>query len=270
MSRSDDSISACLTRIFWDKKVQKLNGDKRYPRVEYSSRDATVTIYTALSTLHANAADVLQMCIFNGVRAALDSHGKGELGNRFRGVRDRTCNTVHNELRESVKIPDAGLVYRKPGSKATFTVVIEVGVSESCHRLKADVNVWMQDFRCRTVILFLLKEQPKFKCPRKAAMRAYVADDGDTFDNAIYQVRDNQPFGPYLYNTHSWFGTLDTAFVEIYRRDPNTGVITQPNRKYVTRDGRMELTMPIWALLLTICFRLMKNISRTFTQNPYI
>ncbi|KAK9481448.1 hypothetical protein V1527DRAFT_486583 [Lipomyces starkeyi] len=112
---------------------------------------------------------------------------------------------------------------------------------QSYQRLKADVNVGMQDFRCRTVILCLLKEQPKFKHPTKLAMRAYSGDERDTFDNAIYKVGDDQPFGPYLYNAHSWFGTLTPHLSKIYRRDPNTGVIAQPYRKYLIRDGRMEL-----------------------------
>ncbi|KAK9358248.1 hypothetical protein V1504DRAFT_487697 [Lipomyces starkeyi] len=192
-----------------DKKVHNLYGDKA---------DTTVTIYTAPSTLHANAVDVLQMCIYDGVRAALDSHGKVELGSRFRGV---------------LKIPDAGLVYCRPGFDEIFTVIIEVGVSESYPRLKADINLWMQDFGCLTGIILFLKEQPKFKYPSKAAMRAYSADDRGLFRNAVNQLRVSQPFGPYIYNAYSWFGTLDMAFVEIYRRDPNTG--------YVIRDGRMEL-----------------------------
>ncbi|KAK9336673.1 hypothetical protein V1521DRAFT_478095 [Lipomyces starkeyi] len=170
--------------------------------------DTTVTIYTAPSTLYANAADVLQMCIFDGVRAALDSHCKGELRRRFRGVRDRTCNTI----------PDAGLVYCRPGFDEIFTVIIEV-----------DTNLWMQDFGCLTGIILLLKEQPKFKYPSKAAMRAYSADDRVPFRNAVTQVRVNQPFGPYIYNAHSWFGTLNMACVEIYRRDP------------ILAYGRMEL-----------------------------
>ncbi|KAK9240201.1 hypothetical protein V1525DRAFT_430229 [Lipomyces kononenkoae] len=198
-----------------------------YPRVEYSSKDSTVTIITCQSSLHANAAQFLQEWIVNGARRELTNQGRDELGNRLRPLFDETLNAVNDEGTESVKKPDGGLDYYRDFRTVTVAA-IEVGVSEKYEKLNADVTRWMDEFLCRTGILFSLNETPRFSYPRRQDMNAFsVANDLNPFHNAIVKVGRNQPFGPYPYRGHNWFGSLDSAFIEIFRRDSFTGVVNQ-------------------------------------------
>ncbi|KAK9235566.1 hypothetical protein V1525DRAFT_348061 [Lipomyces kononenkoae] len=200
-------------------EAHKLYGEEAsYSRIEYSSKDSTVTIITAQSGLHAKAAEAVQRGIEDGVRRELTNCGRGDLVARFGGVLDIRLNALDDQLRLYVKKPDGGLTYYKDGVE-TVIAVIEIGVSESYMRLKADLELWMGRFQCRTGILFSLKEKPKFRYPAQTTMSTYTANDIVPFGDAMTQARLNEPFGPYRYNGHDWFGRLDTAFIEVFRRD---------------------------------------------------
>ncbi|KAJ8096934.1 hypothetical protein POJ06DRAFT_271950 [Lipomyces tetrasporus] len=220
-------------------------GDECFPRVEYSSRGSTVTIHTVHSALHAKAAEVVQQWLDEALRAELVSHDMREVGDRFSTARGRTM-TTGNDLKVSVKNPDGGLVYHKSGQE-TMTVAIVVGVSQAYQPLKDDIMTWLHEFHCRTGVLFSLKEKPGFKYP----MNEYSAADIGPFQNAISRARLDQPFGPYVYNQHQWFGSLDHAFVEIYRRDTNGGLKSR-QRFNVIKDGKLVLPGDSVNLTLTV------------------
>ncbi|KAK9357714.1 hypothetical protein V1504DRAFT_463612 [Lipomyces starkeyi] len=221
-------------------KARKLYGDNKiYPRVEYSCEDSTVTIYTAQSALHAQATNILQRWIDEWSRAELVNHEKQELCRRFSPASGRTYNSLNPNFKGSTKVPDGGLVYEKEHVQ-TVTVVIEVGVSEAYERLRKDIELWMREFGCRTGILFSLKEEPKFKSPSRRALDAYSTEDVDQFQNTMREVRHSQPFGPYLYNRHRWFGKLQEAFIEVFKRTQNTSRIRR-QRYSVVENGQLVL-----------------------------
>ncbi|KAK9322190.1 hypothetical protein V1517DRAFT_324303 [Lipomyces orientalis] len=115
-------------------------------------------------------------------------------------------------------------------------ILDEVGVSET--QLFADIMRWMQEFHCRTGILFSLNETPKFSYPGRQVMNEYsVANDLDPFRVTMVEARHRQPRGPYGHRGLNWFGTLGSAFIEIYRRDPISGVVNQPPRIPVVANG---------------------------------
>ncbi|KAK9357650.1 hypothetical protein V1504DRAFT_463798 [Lipomyces starkeyi] len=212
-----------------EEEARERYGDDGYPRVEYSSKSSTVTIYTCQSSLHAKASQFLQRWIEEGGRRELTNHGRGELGERLRPIVDETRNAGDDESGESVKKPDGGLVYFRDFRSVTV-LAIEVGVSEKYEKLVADV-IWMEEFRCRTGILFSLKEIPTFRYPARRFMNAFsLTNDLEQFRHAIIEVGPNQPFGPYPYRGHNWFESLDSAFIEIFRRDPHTGIVNQSQR----------------------------------------
>ncbi|KAJ8101261.1 hypothetical protein POJ06DRAFT_267422 [Lipomyces tetrasporus] len=224
-----------------EEEARKRYGDEGYPRVEYSSKSSTVTIYTCQSSLHVKASQFLQRWIEEGVRRELVNHGRGELGERLRPIFDETRNAGDDESGELVKKPDGGLVYFRDFRSVTV-VAIEVGVSEKYEKLVADVTLWMEEFHCRTGILFSLKETPRFRYPARQIMNAFsLAVDLEPFYDAIIEIGPNQPFGPYPYRGHNWFGSLDSAFIEILRRDPLTGIVNQSQRVDVIENGHMRL-----------------------------
>ncbi|KAK9312772.1 hypothetical protein V1524DRAFT_472470 [Lipomyces starkeyi] len=190
--------------------------ESRYPRVEYSSKDST-------SSLHANAAQFLQ--------EELTNQGKDELGDRLRPLFDETRNALNGESSESVKKPDGGIKYYRDFRTVTVAA-IEVGVSEKYEKLIAYVTPWMEEFHCRTGILFSLDQAPRSSYPRRQGMNAFsVANDLNPFHDAIVEVGRG----------HKWFGSLDSAFIEIFRRDPLTGTLNQSPRIRVVENGHMVL-----------------------------
>ncbi|KAK9329765.1 hypothetical protein V1520DRAFT_327060 [Lipomyces starkeyi] len=70
--------------------------------------------------------------------------------------------------------------------------------------------LWMNEFHCRTAILLRNKERPRFR-----------------FQGTGTHIRDK-----------SRFGTLDTAFIEVYKRDSHTGNITTTTCPIV-QNGQM-------------------------------
>ncbi|KAJ8100263.1 hypothetical protein POJ06DRAFT_267859 [Lipomyces tetrasporus] len=55
------------------------------------------------------------------------------------------------------------------------------------------------------------------------------------------EVRHHQPLGPYGYRGLNWFGTLASAFIEIYRRDPISGIVNRSPRIPVVENAHMVL-----------------------------
>ncbi|KAK9385882.1 hypothetical protein V1515DRAFT_219156 [Lipomyces mesembrius] len=73
-------------------------------------------------------------------------------------------------------------------------------------------------------------------------MNAYsIANDLDPFCVTVEEVRLSQPLGPYRYRGLNWFGTLDSAFIEIYRRDPISGIVIRSPRIPVVESGHRVL-----------------------------
>ncbi|KAK9257741.1 hypothetical protein V1519DRAFT_464281 [Lipomyces tetrasporus] len=96
-------------------------------------------------------------------------------------------------------------------------------------------------------------ESSEFRYPRRQDMNVFsVANDLNPFHDAIVEVGRNQPFGPYPYRGHNWFGSLESAFIEIFRRDPLTGMVNQFPRIQVVENGHMVLQGGIVDVGLTI------------------
>ncbi|KAK9358460.1 hypothetical protein V1504DRAFT_493797 [Lipomyces starkeyi] len=198
-----------------EEQAHTLYGDTKYPRVEYDGSDSRVTIYTAPSALHGRSAEALQLGITYSVRDELIRLNKQHLLNHIQPVGVST--------QEINKKPDGGFIYYHDG-RTLLTVIIEVGVSEGYRELQADIMLWMNEFQCLTAILLWNKGRPRFRFPRNRS--------------AYSQVAEVSPFGPYRYRDKSWFGTLDTAFIEVYKRDSHTGNITTTTCPIV-QNGQM-------------------------------
>ncbi|KAK9357938.1 hypothetical protein V1504DRAFT_488651 [Lipomyces starkeyi] len=216
-----------------EEQALALYGDEKYPRVEYSATDSRVTIYTAPTALHGSSAVNLQQAISFAVYNVLVQNRKQELFERIVDVGESTYSSVDEQGRRSTKTPDAGLKYYYDGG-TVLTIIMEVGVSEEYTQLKADIMLWMNEFRCRTAILLYNKESPKFGFPENADV--YSINERPAFVEAMNQVGRTSPFGPYRYREHTLFGSLDTAVLEVFKRDQNTGTVN--NTGTYSRDLR--------------------------------
>ncbi|KAK9317060.1 hypothetical protein V1524DRAFT_424290 [Lipomyces starkeyi] len=251
-----------------EEQAHTLYGDAKYPRVEYDGSGSRVTIYTAPSSLHAGSSEGLQLGIMYSVRDELIRLNKQHLLSHILPVGAATYESVDEQRRRSIKTPDGGLKYYSDG-RTLLTVIIEVGVSEGYRELQADIMLWMNEFHCRTAILLWNKERPRFRFPRNRGV--YSVDERPLFSEAMQQVAGVSPFGPYRYRDKSWFGTLDTAFIEVYERDSHTGNVTTTtcpivqNGQMVVQGGSVDI-----GLTLGDAFLLMKMQSEILELYLYI
>ncbi|KAK9365614.1 hypothetical protein V1509DRAFT_660772 [Lipomyces kononenkoae] len=210
-----------------ENQAKAIYGNAIYPRVEYSAIDSRVTIHTIPTALHSSAAASLEHHISICVREVLVQHGRESLFNLLVPVGDTTCE-VDDHGRGSTKSPDGGLKYYRIGKLADLIFVVEVGVSEGYRALRADIALWLNEFHCRTAILLWCKENRRFRYPTN--LDVYSTDVAD-------------PFGPYLYRGHPWFGTMERAIIEVYKRGPTSGgSMTPENSCTLVRNGRRIVT----------------------------
>ncbi|KAK9351093.1 hypothetical protein V1523DRAFT_442188 [Lipomyces doorenjongii] len=212
------------------KAVMNLTDHKRYPRVEYSAIDSRVIIHTIPTALHSASAVGLNDCIRDSVRDILGRHDKRNLGNRIMPVGESTYSSVDEQGVRSTKTPDAGLMYDN-GQHMNLLLIIEAGVSEGYQQLKADIELWLKKFECQIGIL--LSPAGEVGNPGSGTERAL-------FENAMWQARRSRPFGPYRFSGHSWFGTLDTALIEVFKTDVHTHEISS-EQYVVVEDGTVAV-----------------------------
>ncbi|KAK9385161.1 hypothetical protein V1515DRAFT_623650 [Lipomyces mesembrius] len=156
------------------------------------------------------------------------------------GVGDTTYEFTDDQGRGTSKPPDNGFKY---------------------------VRVRGLKFHCRTAILLWFKERQRFRYPRRTD--AYSVRDRSAFEAAMKQAQLAHPFGPYCYRDHAWFGVMDTAIIEVFKRSPTSGTITTEKKIYFSEgwpDGGTSLDLG----LLGIFFHLMKKRLQIFRQPGFI
>ncbi|KAK9238894.1 hypothetical protein V1525DRAFT_425082 [Lipomyces kononenkoae] len=198
-----------------ESQAKAIYGNAKYPRVEYSAIDSRVTIHTIPTALHSSAAGSFERHISICVRDVLVQHGRESLFNLLVSVADTTCESVDDYGRGSTKSPDNRLMYRRIGQLSDLILVIE--------------------FHCPTAILLWCKENRRFRYPINPDV--YSVSDRPGFEEALRQTELADPFGPYLYRDHSWFGTMERAIIEVYKR-------VRDGRRIVTEE-RLDLGLSL-------------------------
>ncbi|KAK9388162.1 hypothetical protein V1515DRAFT_614756 [Lipomyces mesembrius] len=78
-------------------------------------------------------------------------------------------------------------------------------------KLQNDAYLWLNGAYCQMAFIICLQEQPKFKDPSKAA-HTITLEAYDVFNITMADTLAENTFGPYIYNSHTWFGPLAEAF----------------------------------------------------------
>ncbi|KAK9365116.1 hypothetical protein V1509DRAFT_634235 [Lipomyces kononenkoae] len=219
-----------------ENQAKAIYGNAKYPRVEYSAIDSRVTIHTIPTALHSSGAASLEQHISICVRDVLVQHGRESLFNLLVPVGDTTCESVDDHGRGSTKSPDSGLQYSRTGQIEELILVIEVGFSEGYRSLRADITHWLNEVHCRTAILLWCKENRRFRYPINPD--AYSVSDQPAFEETLRQAELVHPFRGYLYRDHPWFGTMDTALIEVYKRNPTSGTVTTGKKCTLVKEGQ--------------------------------
>ncbi|KAK9253125.1 hypothetical protein V1507DRAFT_459656 [Lipomyces tetrasporus] len=152
----------------------------------------------------------------------LKAYGESSDRPRFGGYNRRVSKT-----------PDGGLLYSF-NNKKVLALVIETGLTEDYQKLQNDIRLWLHGMHCRTGMLICLEEEPKFKSPRKR--RRLTRENFDDFDRVMAETSNETPFGPFVYDNHTWFGKLASVCVEVHRRVDASGD-SQVEPTWLVRDG---------------------------------
>ncbi|KAK9327236.1 hypothetical protein V1520DRAFT_365589 [Lipomyces starkeyi] len=222
-----------------EEKARALYGDAKYPRVEYSAIDSRVTIHTIPTALHSVSAVGLQQCISVSIRDMLIRFDKKHLISRIVPVGESTYSSADDQGGRSSKTPDAGLQYDN-GQRIDLLIIVEAGVSEGYQQLKADIELWLRKFGSRIGILLWLKEKPRFRFPARDGGNSLSATERGLFETSMFHSRRSRPFGPYSFNGHTWFGTLDIALIEVFKMDVHINDISS-EQYVVVEDGAATL-----------------------------
>ncbi|KAK9427398.1 hypothetical protein V1505DRAFT_380276 [Lipomyces doorenjongii] len=223
---------------FLDEQAHSLYGDAKYPRVQYSAIDSRVIITTIPTALHSRSASGLQDLISRSVRDTLIRLNKGELCDDVLLVGDSEYSIVDDQGRVSRKTPDGGLTYSDEEGKEALTIVIEAGFSESYQQLKKNVKLWLNQFECHTAMIIFSTENPSFRSPTNEDNKTCSVTERALFESAMEHTRRVNPFGPYCFRGHTWFGTMANATIEVLKKNPTTGKI-KSKKQEVVRAGRM-------------------------------
>ncbi|KAK9369024.1 hypothetical protein V1509DRAFT_638982 [Lipomyces kononenkoae] len=215
-------------------RAENLYGEKKYPYVDYCPDTSTVIIYTAPSSLHGMVSAHLQTAIYHAAAVELERHNEPELVRRLKAYGESSNRPSFGGYDPRVSnTPDGGLIYSF-NHRDVLALVIETGLTEDYHKLQKDIRVWLTGMHCRTGILICLQEEPKFKSPR--TRESYNPEIVDDFHKVMVDTSNETPFGPYIYNSHTWFGKLAGVFVEVHRRvDADGENCVEP--KWLVRSG---------------------------------
>ncbi|KAK9371110.1 hypothetical protein V1509DRAFT_559231 [Lipomyces kononenkoae] len=215
--------------------AQSLYGEKKYPYVDYWPDKSMVIIYTAPSPLLGIFSAGLQFELCSVAKDELIRRNMPELARKLKPFGASSHRPMFGGYSSRIsKVPDGGLIYTL-NNEDLLTVVIETGLSEKYEKLQNDARLWLDGAHCQMAIVVCFQEQPKFKYPKKPARYASL-ENYDGFANAIKNTSTQNPFGPYTYNGHTWFGKLHEVFAVAFKRDEN-GSTTQSEPYWLVRDG---------------------------------
>ncbi|KAK9345876.1 hypothetical protein V1522DRAFT_429380 [Lipomyces starkeyi] len=232
-----------------ERYASNLYGDKKYPYVDYCSTTSTAIIYTVPTPLQWQVSSQLQYLIQRSVERELMRHNKSELARKVQASGESSDRPIFGGYNRRIsKTPDGGLVY-VVNNKDVLTVVIETGLSENYEKLQKDVTLWLDGMHCNTAILICLQEQPKFKYPPKNEHR-FTLESYDVFQDVMAETSAETPFGPYIYDGHTWFGHLAEAFAEVFKRDEGGTIQRQTywlirDRKFLIQDEEFDIGLTI-------------------------
>ncbi|KAI9773366.1 MAG: hypothetical protein M1840_007581 [Geoglossum simile] len=129
----------------------------------------------------------------------------------------------------SGKRPDLAVLFKDAGArKAKF--ILEVGFAETYEDLVQDAKMWLEGkHEVSVVVLAKFEETPAYRCPT----RDFNDEDFERLESPPAleldgsSIRLDGEYGPAIYKGLAWVGRISTAFMEVWKRDPVTGLATQ-------------------------------------------
>jgi len=224
----------------WVKLRRDLNleeTEEAFPKISYDASRSTLIIQCMPSPVHESIISLFSGH-FHSAKQALP------LATRY-GINLTTgqdYNGFEGEYEGSEKRPDLAIEQLDASGEFTVKWVLEAGLTETYEQLVNDMKLWLEGKReVSMAVLIKFEENPKYRCPISRDM-----DDEDFKLLGIPQrekeirARDctlEEEYGPVTYKGFTWVGKISTVFMEVWKRDPNTGLARQ-------HGGRVGLLPP--------------------------
>jgi hypothetical protein len=219
-----------ITKYLTDRRVYKipeadwyklcrefdLNEDETFPRCEYDTSRSILTFKEMPTPVHESIVDFLHRCFVRKISSA-DS---------VRVTRTGQCIFDEGEYEGSEKVPDLMIQEKKSRARVTRWV-LEVGFSETYEELLQDMRLWLKgDSKVVQCVLMNIIEDPQYKYPPTDMTDEEVEEQGLQHKVDVDNLEGGD-YGPISCNRHrhqhQWVGNIREIYMEVWRRDANTG-----------------------------------------------
>ena len=202
----------------------------RYPRYYFDASRSTMVIQCMPSPVHESLPQTfarkflpIMTTLPAAVQSRIDVHYNLDIV-RFTG-----------RYIGSQKKADLHVSFSDEEANSNITLVFEVGFTESYEDLTRNARLWLEGMiSVRVVVLAKFQESPVYKNPLRK-------EDEETLrrlDNTSAVKPSNftmlGEYGPFTYGGFTWAGRISEAFIEIWRRNPTTGVVERREDRMVS------------------------------------
>lgn len=204
----------------------------RYPRYFYNFFRSEMIIQCMPSPVHENFP-VEFLFEFIPAKNSLPPADRSRIG--FRTNED--TNGFSGQYTGSIKSPDLKVTFEDARGVSKVKLVIEVGFAESYEDLVADARLWLDGMQsvC-VVILAKYYEFPPYRNPvgnlGKEDIEQLRFADVSAIDSAAFTIE--REYGPVVYNGYTWVGQLSKAFIEVWKRSLETGLVEKSGTRMVS------------------------------------
>ena len=137
----------------------------------------------------------------------------------------------------SKKTPDLSIKFRDPDGKRRLKSVFEVGFAENYNDLVQDAKKWFEGKQTIvSVVLANVEEMPPYKNPMNGLSETEFAQlnfpGSTTVEESDFRLQGE--YGPVTYQGLCWAGKIASVSLEIWRRDPVTGLAKKDGDRFVS------------------------------------
>jgi hypothetical protein len=155
---------------------------------------------------------------------------------KINAVANQDFTGFGGQYRWSEKIPDLAIEFENAAGELEAKFILEVGFTETYEDLVRDAKLWLEGKPgvC-TVMVVKFEETPSFRCPARGLddeqLERLEFPEASEIDELNFIIQPE--YGPVRYKGLEWVGCISTAFAEVWRRHPVSGLATQSGNRIV-------------------------------------
>jgi hypothetical protein len=206
-----------------------------WPRCSYNAKTARMAVTFMPSPLH----EAISSTILHKIISKIYSYPLAA---------QKKIQTASNEeffgftgkYEGSQKTPDLGIQIIDRNGDSELKVVLEIGFAESYQELVQDAHLWLEGMRSvSVVILAKLTESPPFHNPLSTLEERERENLDLPVSSEVKQSSFNLKgkFGPAFFKGLLWVGEITSAYLEIWKRNPGTGLAERCGGRIVSLES---------------------------------